>query len=188
MSIVTSQARALPRPPPRLRVALVAVLAAAGVVAMAPAALAAAPSIINVTPAATVGLGAGQSGHAARAVTIHVSNVATTDGVTLAFPSWSGLSASVVSKTTDGTHTDVAASVVTSSTTTAGSAPDLTLTDTTTGGSDHVTFTVTAAPTLTKVAPSHVLRGTTTTLSLTGTGFQSGVTATAPAGRGVSFG
>src|SRR3954451_7732034 len=162
-----------------------------GAVAAGPAATAApppAPSILSVTPAPTVGLGAGQSGHAARQVVIHVANVATSDGVTLSFPSWSGLSASVVSKTVDGTHTDVAASVVTSSISTAGSAPDLTLTDTTTGGSDHVTFTVTAAPTLTKVAPGQVLRGTTTTLSLTGTGFQSGVTATAPSGRGVSFG
>ena len=175
--------------PARSAALTVAALTAAGVVAAAPAAYAAAPSITSVSPAATVGLGAGESGHPARQVVIHVANVASTDGVTLAFPTWSGLSVALVSKTAvDATHTDVAATISTSSSSTAGSKPDLTLTDTTTSSSGTVQFTVVAAPTLTSLSPSHVLRGTTTSVGLVGTGLQTGVTLSAPAGSGVTFG
>jgi hypothetical protein len=166
----------------------VAAVVGGAVLAAAPPALAAAPNILSVSPAATVGLGAGQSGHPARQVVIQVDNVATTDGVTLTFPSWSGLSASVVSKVANGGHTDVTASISTSSSSTAGSKPDLTLTDTTTSSSDTAQFTVVAAPTLSSLSPTHVLRGTTTTVTIAGTGLQSGVALSAPAGSGVTFG
>src|SRR4051812_2580732 len=174
--------------PPLAMAAVLATLTGAGVLAAAAPALAAAPTF-TVTPAATVGLGAGQSGHPARQVVLHAANVASSDAVTLAFPGWSGLSVALVSKApVDATHTDITADISTSSSSSAGSLPDLTLTDTTTASSGTKQFTVTAAPTLTSLSPAHVLRGTTTTESITGTGLQTGVVLSAPAGSGVTFG
>jgi hypothetical protein len=173
---------------PRTLALVIATLTGFGVVAGAPSALAAAPTIVSVTPTATVGQGAGQSGHPARQITINVDNVATTDTVTVTFPGFTGLSASVQSLTTGGGHTIVAANVSTSASSTPSSGFNLTLTDVTTGSSGTTPFTIVAAPTLSSASPSRLVRGTTTSVTLTGTGLQSGVVASASAQSGVTFG
>lgn len=165
----------------------VAVLTAAAVVSVAPPAFAAAPNIVSMS-SSEVGLGAGQSGHAPETITINVDNVATTDTVTVTFPGFTGLSASVVTPlTTGGGHTIVTARVSTSSSSAVSSGFNLTLTDVTAGNlTDTAPFAILAAPKLSSANPAHLVRGTTTpTVSLTGTGLQSGVLAAA---SGVTFG
>ena len=172
-----------------IRAAVVAALVGAGVLVSGSPALAAAPNIVSVTPAATVGMGAGQSGHAARQIAINVDNVATTDTVTVTFPGFTGLSATVVTPlTTGGGHTIVTANVSTSASSAPSSGFNLTLTDVTTNSSDTTPFAIVAAPTLTSASPSRLVRGTTTSVTLTGTGLQSGVVASAPAQSQVTFG
>ena len=172
-----------------IRTAVVAALVGGGVVAVAPSAVAAAPNIVSVTPAATVGVGAGQSGHPARQIMINVDNVATTDTVTVTFPGFTGLSATVVTPlTTGGGHTIVTANVSTSASSTPSSGFNLTLTDVTTGTSDTTPFAIVAAPTLSSASPARLVRGTTTSVTLTGTGLQSGVVASASGASGVTFG
>jgi hypothetical protein len=164
----------------------VAAATGASVLAIAPAAFAAAPNISGVSPAATVGLGAGQSGHPARTIVISVTNVATTDNVTVTFPGFTGLTAAVTN--VDGTAHTVTANVSTSATSAASSGFNLTLTDVTTSSSDTTPFAITAPPTLTSVSQPRLLVGTTTAETLTGTGLVAGVVATAPNASGVSFG
>jgi hypothetical protein len=169
-------------------IALAAVTGTA-VLTAAPPALAAAPDILSVSPAATVGMGAGQSGHGARQITITVDNVATTDTVTVTFPGFTGLSASVVTPlTTGGGHTLVTANVSTSPSSVPSSGFNLTLTDVTTSSSDTTSFAIVAAPAVSSASPSRLVRGTTTSVTLTGTGMQSGVVASASAQSGVTFG
>ena len=155
----------------------------ASVLAIAPAAYAAAPSISSVTPA-SVGVGAGQSGHPAEPIVISVSNVAASDNVTVTFPGYTGLTAAVTNVATNS----VTANVSTSAASVASSGFNLTLTDVTTGGSATKAFAIAAAPALTSASPSRLLDGTTTTVSLTGTGFQSGMVAAASAQSQVTFG
>jgi hypothetical protein len=171
-------------------VALFAALATGGgLVALTPAAWAVAPNIVSVSPLATVGMGAGQSGHPARQITISVDNVATTDTVTVTFPGFTGLTATVQTPLgTSGGHTTVTALVSTSSSSAPSSGFNLTLTDVTTSSSDTNAFAIVAAPVVSSASPSRLVRGTTTTVTLTGTGMQSGVVASAPAQSGVTFG
>jgi len=173
---------------PSALLASLAVVAASGaaVVAAAAPAFAAAPSISGVAPSPTVGLGAGQSGHPARHIVISVTNVATSDTVTVTFPGFTGLSATVTN--VDGTSHTVSADVSTSATSAVSSNFNLTLTDVTTSSSDTTPFAIVAAPALTSASPSRLLAGTTTSVTLTGTGMQTGVVASAPAQSGVTFG
>ena len=165
----------------------VAAATGASVLALAPAAYAvAAPNITGVSPAATVGVGAGQNGHPARQIVITVSNVATSDNVTVTFPGFTGLTAAVTN--VDGTAHTVTANVSTSASSVPSSGFNLTLTDVTTSGSDTNPFAIVAAPMLTSASPSRLLVGTTTAVSLTGTGFQSGMVASASAQSQVTFG
>ena len=162
-----------------------ALLTALAVVSLAPPAFAAAPSIGSVTPA-EVGMGAGQSGHAPDHIVIGVTNVATTDAVTVTFPGFTGLNAVVTH--VDGTAHTVSADVSTSASSAVSSGFNLTLTDSTTGGSDTHAFAIVAAPAVSSASPSRLVRGTTTSVTLTGTGMQSGVVASASAQSGVTFG
>lgn len=162
---------------------VVASLTGLGVIATAPPALAAAPSISSVTPA-EVGLGAGQSGHAPGHIVIGVTNVNTGDTVTVTFPGFTGLTATVTN--VDGTAHTVSADVSTSASSAVSSGFNLTLTDATTGSATHA-FAIVAAPTLTSASPARVLDGTTTSVALTGTGMQNGVVASSTL-SGVTFG
>ena len=120
---------------------------------------------------------------------ISVDNVATTDTVSVTFPGFTGLSASVVSPlTTGGGHTIVTANVSTSASSAPSSGFNLTLTDVTTSSSDTTPFAIVAAPAVSSASPSRLVRGTTTSVTLTGTGMQSGVVASASAQSGVTFG
>lgn len=153
--------------------------------ALAPAAYAAAPNITAVSPSATVGVGAGQSGHPARQIVITVSGVTAGDNVTVTFPGYTGLTAAVTTVATGS----VTANVSTSASSAPQSGFNLTLTDVTTSGSDTNAFAIVAAPTLTSASPSRLLVGTgPTSVSLTGTGLQSGVVASASGASGVTFG
>ena len=170
-----------------IRAAVLTALVATGVLMSGSPALAvAAPSIVSVTPA-EVGMGAGQSGHPAETITIDVDNVAVSDTVTVTFPGFTGLSAVVQTPlTTGGGHTIVTAKVSTSSSSAPSSGFNLTLTDVTTGNqTDTHAFAIVAAPTLTSASPSRLLQGSTTSVTLTGTGLVSGVVATA---TGATFG
>lgn len=163
----------------------IAAATGASVLAIAPAAYAAAPHITAVSPAANVGLGAGQNGHPARQIVITVSNVAASDPVTITFPSYTGLTASV----TNVAAGSVTANVSTSATSAASSGFNLTLTDSAAGGgSDTTAFAIIAPPVLTSVSQPRVLVGTSPSETLTGTGLQSGVVASAPGASGVTFG
>lgn len=170
-----------------IRAAVLTALVATGVlISGSPALAVAAPSIVSVTPA-EVGMGAGQSGHPAETITIDVDNVAVSDTVTVTFPGFTGLSAVVQTPlTTGGGHTIVTAKVSTSSSSTPSSGFNLTLTDVTTGNlTDTHAFAIVAAPTLTSASPSRLLQGSTTSVTLTGTGLVTGVVATA---TGATFG
>lgn len=164
-------------------------MSAAAVLTTAPAAWAVAPDIVSVTPAATVGMGAGQNGHPARQIVVAVDNVATTDTVTVTFPAFTGLSAVVQTPLgTSGGHTTVTALVSTNGTSAPATGFNLTLTDVTTNSSDTTPFAIVAAPTLSSASPSRLVRGSTTSVTLTGTGMQSGVVTSASAQSAVTFG
>jgi hypothetical protein len=184
-----SSIRRLPSYSTRAAALGVSALTGFAVLVAAPPALAAAPNIVSVSPAATVGMGAGQSGHPARQIVISVDNVATTDTVTVTFPNFTGLTATVQTPLgTSGGHTTVTANVSTSGTSAPSSNFNLTLTDVTTNSSDTTPFSIVAAPTLSSASPSRLVRGTTTSVTLTGTGMQSGVVASASGQSGVTFG
>jgi len=112
-------------------------------------------------------------GQGATGQTVYIQGSGFLPGVTVSFPSTSGLSATVTSVTPNVITLSVSA------TSSASSAP-VTVTNTT-GGSvtSSTNVIVSAAPTITSAVPASVVAGATaTTITLIGTGFVSGATVT----------